>query len=91
MVKIFMYTLSIDPWSQKAKKFFRDKNIPFEYIDYDLVEEKEQEKIVEDIYKCGGATVAAFPFIEIDEEVVIGYNPETYSKLLRLDILDTQK
>ncbi len=86
MVKIFMYTLSIDPWSRKAKKFFRDKNIPFEYMDYDLVGEKEQEKILEDIYKCGDATVAAFPFVEIDEGVVVGYNPAMYSKLLRLDI-----
>jgi glutaredoxin len=86
MTKIFMYTLSIDPWSQKAKKFFRDKNISFEYTDYDLVNEKEQEKILENMYKCGDATVNAFPFVEIDEEVVVGYNPEIYSKLLRLDI-----
>jgi glutaredoxin len=88
-----MYTLSIDPWSQKAKKFFRDKNIPFEYKDYDLVGEKEQEKILEDIYKCGGATATAFPFVEIGEEVVIGYNPEVFSKLLKLDTqrLETQK
>ncbi len=86
-----MYTLSIDPWSQKAKKFFRDKNIPFEYKDYDLVGEKEQEKILEDVYKCGGTTATAFPFVEIDEEVVVGYNPEIYSKLLRLDILDIHK
>ncbi len=86
MVKIFMYTLSIDPWSQKTKKFFRDKNIPFEYVDYDLVGEKEQEIILENMYKCGDATVTAFPLVEINEEVVVGYNPEMYSKLLRLDI-----
>jgi glutaredoxin len=91
MAKIFMYTLSIDPWSQKTKKFFRDKNIPFEYTDYDLVGEKEQEKILENMYKCGDATVTAFPFVEIDNEVVVGYNPGIYSKLLRLDILDVQK
>lgn len=86
MAKVFMYTLSIDPWSRKAKKFFRDKNIPFEYMDYDLVGEKEQEKILENMYKCGDATVAAFPFVEIDEGVVVGYNPAMYSKLLGLDI-----
>ncbi|WP_256999888.1 glutaredoxin family protein [Candidatus Methanoperedens nitratireducens] len=85
-MKVFMYTLSIDPWSRKTKKFFRDKNIQFEYMDYDLVGEKEQEKILEDMYKCGGSTVTAFPFVKIDEDVVVGYNPEAYSKLLRLDI-----
>jgi glutaredoxin len=85
MAKIFMYTLSIDPWSQKAKEFFKDKNIPFEYVDYDLVGEKEQEKILETMIKCGDIATA-FPFIKIDKEVVVGYNPDIYSKLLRLDI-----
>ena len=86
MVKIFMYTLSIDPWSQKTKKFFRDKNIPFKYVDYDLAGEKEQEKILENMYKCGDVTVNGFPLVIIDEEAVVGYNPEMYSKLLKLDI-----
>ncbi len=85
MAKVFMYTLSIDPWSQKTKKFFSDKNIPFEYVDYDLVGEKEQEKILETMIKCGDIATA-FPFIKIDKEVVVGYNPAMYSKLLRLDI-----
>jgi glutaredoxin len=85
MAKIFMYTLSIDPWSRKAKEFFKDKNIPFEYVDYDLVGEKEQEKILETMIKCGDIATA-FPFIKIDKEVVVGYNPDIYSKLLRLNI-----
>lgn len=80
-----MYTLSIDPWSRKAKEFFRDKNIPFEYVDYDLVGEKEQDKILETMIKCGDIAIA-FPFVKIDKEAVVGYNPEIYSKLLRLDI-----
>jgi glutaredoxin len=84
MAKIFMYTLSMDPWSQKTKKFFEDKNIPFEYVDYDLVGDKEQEKILETMIKCGDATVNAFPFVKINKEAVVGYNPQMYSKLLRL-------
>lgn len=85
-MKVFMYTLSICPWSRKAKQFFKEKNIPFEYVDYDLAEEKEQEKILEAMYKCKDG--AAFPFVKIDDEIVIGYSPERYSKLLSIASVD---
>ena len=85
MAKVFMYILSIDPWSQMTKQFFRDKNIPFEYVDYDLVGEKEQKKILETMLKCG-EIATAFPFVKIDKEVVVGYNPQMYSKLLKISV-----
>jgi glutaredoxin len=78
-MKVFMYTLSTCPWCRKTKQFFRDKNIPFEYVDYDLVGEKEQEKILEEISKYGGS---AFPFVKMDGEVIIGYQPQKYAELL---------
>ena len=39
MKKVSMYTLSTCPWCRKTKKFFKDKNIQFEFIDYDLATE----------------------------------------------------
>lgn len=78
-MKVSMYTLSTCPWCRKTKQYFKDKNIPFEYVDYDLAGEKEQEKILEEISKYGGS---AFPFVKIDGEVVIGYNPQKYDELL---------
>ena len=39
MNKISMYTLSTCPWCRKTKKFFRDKGISFDFIDYDLANE----------------------------------------------------
>ncbi len=79
MVKVSMYTLSTCPWCRRTKKFFTDRNIPFEYIDYDLANEKEQEKILEEMSKYSGS---AFPFVKIDGKVVIGYSPEKYSEFL---------
>ncbi|MCX9010500.1 MAG: glutaredoxin family protein [Candidatus Methanoperedens sp.] len=76
-----MYTLSTCPWCKRTKKFFADRKIPFEYTDYDMVGEKEQEKILEEMSKYGGS---AFPFVKINGNVVIGYNPEKYSELLGL-------
>jgi glutaredoxin len=72
-IKIFMYALSTCPCCRKTKQFFRDRNIPFKYVDHDLVGEKEQKKILEKMSRYGGST--AFPFVKIDGEAVIGYNP----------------
>lgn len=75
-----MYTLSTCPWCRKTKQFFRDRNNPFEYADHDLVGEKEQKKILEEMSRYGGST--ASPFVKIDGEAVIGYNPQKYAELL---------
>ena len=39
MKKVSMYTLSTCPWCRKTKQFFKDKNIQFDFIDYDLATE----------------------------------------------------
>lgn len=81
MAKIFMYTLSTCPFCRKTKKYFRDRNISFDFIDYDLADEKEQERIATDMMKY--TDHIAFPFVRIGETVVMGYNPERYELLLK--------
>ena len=39
MKKVVMYTLSTCPWCMRAKKFFREHDIPFEYTDYDKADD----------------------------------------------------
>lgn len=77
-----MYTLSTCPWCRKTKKFFTDNHIPFEYIDYDLAGEDEQDRIREEMLRDGGT--AAFPYVRINGEVIIGFNPKKYAKLMGL-------
>ena len=80
MPKIIMYTLSTCPWCMKTKKFFKEKNIPFDYIDYDLAESTEQEKIRRHMKQYTGSL--SFPFVLIGEKAVVGYNPDKYSEIL---------
>lgn len=61
----------------------RKDNIPFDYVDYDLQGEEEQEKIIDEMTRFGGSM--AFPFVKIGEKIVVGYNPEKYSELLELN------
>jgi glutaredoxin len=75
-----MYTLSTCPWCRKAKQFLEKKSVLFEFIDYDLVDESEQSRIQDDMLKHSDS--AGFPYIKINGEIVIGYNPDKYEELL---------
>jgi glutaredoxin len=81
MVKVIMYTLSTCPWCRKAKTFFKENNIPFEYIDYDIADEATQDRIMQELDEAGAD---GFPFVRIGDEVVSGYQPDRYSELLGL-------
>lgn len=82
MKKVVMYTLSTCPWCMRAKKFFREHDIPFEYTDYDKADEATKNAIRENC-KAHGSEMS-FPFVLIDEDVVVGYNPNKYADLLGL-------
>jgi len=77
--KISVYTLSTCPWCHKTKKFFADLKIPFTYIDYDLADEATQRRILREV-DAAGAT--GFPVVKIDDEVIVGYQPERFSSAL---------
>lgn len=82
MKKVLIYTQSTCPWCRKAKKFFKDRDIPFEYVDYDLAGEREQEQIMDEMHKTSGS--ASFPYVKINGNVVVGYNPKRYLRLMGL-------
>jgi glutaredoxin len=75
-----VYGLSTCPWCRKTKQYFTDKQTDFDYINYDLTNEEEQSKIMQDMKQLGGGN--AFPLVKIGEEIVIGYNPEKFAALL---------
>jgi glutaredoxin len=79
MTKVSMYTLSTCPWCRKTKMFFTEHQIPFEFTDYDLADRATQDKILRELEAEG---VNGFPFVRIGDQVVEGYRPDRYAKLL---------
>ena len=79
MNKITVYTLSTCPWCRKTKIFFKEHNIPFTYIDYDLADETTQRRISQEVDAAGAS---GFPYVKINDEVIVGYQPERYSQAL---------
>lgn len=72
---IKIYTTSSCPWCKKAKEFFKEKNISFEEVDV-TQDEKGRDEMVE---KSGQMGV---PVIDIDGEILVGFNPEAIMKAL---------
>ena len=79
MKKITVYTLSTCPWCRKSKSFFTEHKVSFTFIDYDLADEATQSRISAEV-DAAGAT--GFPFVKINDEVIVGYQPERYAKAL---------
>jgi glutaredoxin len=81
MKTVNMYTLSTCPWCRKAKKFFADSKVPFTFVDYDLADEATQRSIMQELDAAGAS---GFPFVKIDDEVIVGYQPDRYASALGL-------
>jgi glutaredoxin len=80
MKKVSLYTLSTCPWCRKAKQYFTERNIPFDFVDYDLADEATQKRILQEL-DAAGAT--GFRFVKIGDKVIAGYQPELYAKALK--------
>lgn len=83
MAKVSMYTISTCPVCRKTKEFFRARGTLFDFVDYDLASESEQNTIAAEMMK--GTGHIGFPFVRIGDVVVIGFNPERFEQLLKAE------
>lgn len=67
--KIFVYTNSSCGWCKKTKKFLKENNIEYDYVDVDHSSRDEREEIGKHILEMGGRL--SFPAIIIDDTKVI--------------------
>jgi len=74
-----MYTLSTCPWCMRTKEYFAQRGIPYDFVDYDLADFATQARITRELDAAGAS---GFPFVRIGGEVVQGYQPARFAKLL---------
>jgi glutaredoxin-like YruB-family protein len=77
MAKVIIYTTPSCPYCQMAKAFFKEHNISYEEKDVSI----DQKAVEEMIYKSGQLGV---PVIDIDGQIVIGFDKEALSELLNI-------
>ncbi len=70
-----VYTTPACPYCYTLREFLKEKNIEFEDIDI-----SKDEKTKDEIIKKSGAIGA--PILEIDGEIVVGFDKEKITKLL---------
>ncbi len=75
MVKIFVTPAC--PYCYTLKEFLKEKNIEFEEVDV-----SQDEKLKEELIKKTGKMEV--PIIEIDGEIVAGFDKEKICKLLNI-------
>jgi glutaredoxin-like protein NrdH len=67
--KVTLYALSTCVWCKMTKQFLNDNNIEYEYIDVDLCEDEDKQKIHQLILSKGGTLT--YPTTIIDDKVVV--------------------
>ena len=72
---VLLYALSTCAWCNRMKKFLRNNDIEYEYIDVDLETEEEREKI--------RRFVLSYPLTIIDNKMIIdGYKENKIKEAL---------
>jgi len=81
--KVFMYALSTCAWCKMTKRFLKDNNVEFEYVDVDLVVGKDKEKVKQEILDKGGSL--SYPTIVVDDNILInGFRKDRIKEALEL-------
>ena len=67
--RVLMYAISTCMWCKRAKKFLKDHNVEYTYVDVDLCTPEDRETIRREILARGGSLV--YPVIIVDDRIVI--------------------
>lgn len=81
--RVVVYALSTCVWCKMTKQFLKDSNIEYAYVDVDLCEEKDKEKIRQHIISKGGNL--SYPTIIIDDDKLItGFRKDQLKEFLEI-------
>ena len=81
--KVVVYALSTCAWCKMTKQFLKDNDVEYEYIDVDLCQEEDKQKIREHIQSKGGPL--SYPTIIVDDNVLItGFRADKIREALGL-------
>ena len=81
--KVALYALSTCVWCKLTKQFLNENNVEYEFVDVDLADEKDKQKIREIIQDKSGSV--SYPTIIVDDKVVInGFRKDKLKEALEL-------
>ncbi len=83
-VDVMAFTLSTCQWCKKCKRYLKDKNVKYRYIDVDQIDPQEKMKIL-NFLKENYQERISYPFLICDDKFIVGYDPNKYDEIFRED------
>ena len=77
-----LYTLSTCVHCAATKRFLREHGIDYDYVDVDLLDGDESDKIHDAVFKVSGGF--RFPTIVVGKKVIVGFHEDKLRKALGL-------
>jgi glutaredoxin len=81
-IKPMLYTLSTCVHCMAAKRFLKENNIEYDYVDIDKLDGSEREDVLSQMLKVSGSM--RFPTIIIGTKVVVGFYEDKLKEALGL-------
>jgi glutaredoxin len=78
---ILVYGLSTCVWCKRAKSFFEEKGIAYDYIFVDLLEGEDRNAVLDEVSKWNPKV--SFPTIVINGTCVIGFKENEILEVLK--------
>lgn len=81
--KVTVYALSTCVWCKMTKQYLNDNGIEYQFVDVDLLEDDDKDKVHETILSKGGAL--SYPTTIVDDKTVIsGFRKDLLKEALGL-------
>lgn len=78
---IKLYALSTCGWCKRTKKFFEDRNVAYEFIDVDMLPDRDLDLALEE--QLSYNPLGSFPTIVVNgNEVIVGYDEKKLKGLV---------
>ncbi|MDH7500492.1 MAG: glutaredoxin family protein [candidate division NC10 bacterium] len=79
--KIKIFTLSTCIHCKRTKAYLQDCQVPFEFVDVDLLQGEERKSIMEEVARHNPRLT--FPTVLIGDQVIIGFDQEKLNEILK--------
>ena len=81
--KVLIYALSTCVWCKLTKEYLKENGVEYEFVDVDLADEKDKQKIRDTITNKGG--MLSYPTTIVDDNVLItGFRKDKLKEALEI-------
>lgn len=69
---VMLYALSTCGWCRKTKRLLNNLGVEYDYVDVDLLEGEERERVMKDVEKWNPSS--SFPTVVVNGKCIVGFD-----------------